>query len=153
MKVVAVLCLLAAAAVQVYTFPGGAPSGACTNIFPVGHTNPANSIADPMGGPFQLDISNFTMCTGAGSAPGYCYYPGETYYREFMNCVDDTWVLQCCSFFMHEVCYLQVSAPRNFILVYSRTPDFKSLSVGIENHFRLFGKGKTIVLALPLAFG
>ena len=111
MKVVAVLCLLAAAAVQVHAFPNGAPSGACPNIFPVGHTNPSNSVIAPTGGPFQLDVSNFTMCTGAVSAPGYCYYPGETYYREFMDCVDDTWVLQCCSFFMHEVCYYASQCP------------------------------------------
>ena len=77
MKFVALLCMLAAA---VHARPNGAPGGACPNIYPVGHTDPSNSITDPTGGPFQLDISNFTMCTGAGSAPGYCYYPGETYY-------------------------------------------------------------------------
>ena len=112
MKVVVVLCLLAAAAVQVHARPNGAPPTACPNIFPVGHAPPPNSVTDPMGGPFQLDISNFTMCTGAGSAPGYCYYPGETYYREFMNCVDDTWVLQCCSFLCMKFAIMQVSAPR-----------------------------------------
>ena len=85
MKVVVVLCLLAAAVVQVHAFPRGAPSTACPNIFPVGHRDPNNSVSDPTGGPFQLDISNFTMCTGAGSAPDYCYYPGETYYREFVS--------------------------------------------------------------------
>ena len=92
MKVVAILCLLAAAGVQVHAFPRGAPSTACPNIFPVGHNNPNNSVSDPTGGPFQLDISNFTMCTGAGSAPGYCYYPGETYYREFVT----VWTLCVC---------------------------------------------------------
>ena len=87
MQVVVVLCLLAVATLQVYAWPTGAPLEACPMIMPLGHTNPTNSITDPTGGPFQLDISNFTMCTGAGSAPGYCYNPGQTYYREFLDCV------------------------------------------------------------------
>ena len=75
MKVVAVLYLLTAAAVQVYARPGGAPSTACPNIFPVGHTNPPNSVPPPPN-PYSLYLNDFACPNGTA---GYCYYPGATY--------------------------------------------------------------------------
>ena len=80
MKFFAVLCLLTAAAVQVYAFPGGAPVGACATITPVGHISPglANTASPP--NPFALDVSGFPMCPStSGSGGGYCYCPGEQY--------------------------------------------------------------------------
>ena len=84
MKLVAVLCLLAAAAVQVYTMPNGAPLAACINITPGGpHRVPpapapyvANS-ADQSMNPFQLDLASFQCPDGVQGS--YCYVPGETY--------------------------------------------------------------------------
>lgn len=75
MKVVAVLYLLTAAAVQVYALPGGAPSQACATITPVEHTNPANSAPQSMN-PFSLYLNAFACPNGTA---GYCYYPGATY--------------------------------------------------------------------------
>ena len=75
MKVVAVLYLLAAAAVQVYALPGGAPLGACATITPVEHTNPPNS-APPPPNPYNLYLNAFACPNGTA---GYCYYPGATY--------------------------------------------------------------------------
>jgi len=78
MKLVAVLCLLAAEAVQVYTMPNGAPSAACAAILPGGwHTmnNPPNS-ANMSNNPFRLDLSEFVCPAGV---MGYCYNPGQTY--------------------------------------------------------------------------
>ena len=83
MKVVAVLYLLTAAAVQVYTRPGGAPSGACANIFPVRHTNPPNSAPQP--NPYNLYLNAFACPSGTA---GYCYYPGATYQ---CKCVEYPW--------------------------------------------------------------
>ena len=79
MKLVAVLCLLAAVAVQVYAMPNGAPSLACPTIRPGGPhlgTNPPNS-ANMSANPFRLDLSEL-VCT-APDAVGYCYTPGTTY--------------------------------------------------------------------------
>ena len=78
MKVVAVLCLLAAAAVQVYAMPNGAPFEACAAIEPMGPhigNNPNNS-ANMSDVPFQLDLSQFRC---PGGVAGYCYVPGVTY--------------------------------------------------------------------------
>ena len=78
MKVVAVLCLLAAAALQVYALPTGAPSPACAAIQPGDPhtgTNPPNS-ANMSDVPFQLDLSQFRC---PSSVAGYCYVPGATY--------------------------------------------------------------------------
>ena len=75
MKVVAVLFLLAAAAVQVYTRPDGAPLGACATITPVGHINPPNSVPPPPN-PYSLYLNDFACPSGT---TGYCYYPGATY--------------------------------------------------------------------------
>ena len=87
MKLVAVLCLLAVAAVQVYAMPNGAPSQACATIQPMGPhigTNPSNS-ADMSAVPFQLDLSQFRC---PGGVAGYCYVPGATYRSKLMrlNC-------------------------------------------------------------------
>ena len=79
MKLVAVLCLLSAAAVQVYAMPNGAPLGACAAILPGGwHTmnDPPNS-ANMSANPFRLDLSEL-VCT-APDAVGYCYTPGSRY--------------------------------------------------------------------------
>ena len=74
MKVVAVFCLLTAAAVQVYAFPGGAPAAACDTITPEGHTNPSNTASPP--NPYSLNLNAFACPNGTA---GYCYYPGATY--------------------------------------------------------------------------
>jgi len=82
MKLVAVLCLLAAEAVQVYTMPNGAPSQACAAIQPGGWhimNNPPNS-ADMSNNPFRLDLSEFVCPAGV---MGYCYNPGQTYQSKF----------------------------------------------------------------------
>jgi len=81
MRLFAVLCLLAAAAVQVYAMPDGAPDAACENIQPGGPhlgTNPPNS-ANMSDNPFQLDLSEFVCPAGVG---GYCYIPEQTYRRK-----------------------------------------------------------------------
>jgi len=85
MKVVAVLCLLAATALQVYAFPTGAPLGACADIQPMGPhigNNPSNS-ANISNIPFQLDLSQFRCPSGVA---GYCYVPGATYQRKLLHC-------------------------------------------------------------------
>jgi len=78
MIVVAVLCLLAATALQVYALPNGAPIGACADIQPMGPhigNDPLNS-ANMSNIPFQLDLSQFRCPSGVA---GYCYVPGATY--------------------------------------------------------------------------
>ena len=83
MKAVA-LFLLAAAAVQVYAFPSGAPLDACDTIIPGGHTNPPNS-APPPPNPYNLYLNAFACPNGTA---GYCYYPGATYQ---CKCVEYSW--------------------------------------------------------------
>jgi len=83
MKVVAVLCLLAATALQVYAYPSGAPSIACPAIQPMGPhhcTNPANS-ANMSDVPYQLNLSQF-QCPS--NVAGYCYVPEMTYRSKFI---------------------------------------------------------------------
>ena len=78
MKLVAVLCLLAAETVHVYAMPNGAPAAACATIQPAGPhvgTNPPNS-ANMSDNPFRLDLSEFVCPAGV---VGYCYNPGQTY--------------------------------------------------------------------------
>ena len=87
MKVVAVLCLLAATALQVYAYPSGAPSIACPAIQPMGPhigSSPPNSANMP-DVPYQLDLSQFRCPSGVA---GYCYVPEATYERKFIfkNC-------------------------------------------------------------------
>ena len=87
MKAVA-LYLLAAAAIQVYALPGGAPPDACDNITPGGHTNPPNSVPPPPN-PYNLYLNAFAC---PNDTAGYCYYPGATYQRKRVQvslvCVD-----------------------------------------------------------------
>ena len=81
MKLVAVLCLLAAEAVHVYALPSGAPLVACAAIQPGGPhlgTNPPNS-ANMSNNPFRLDLSEFVCPAGV---VGYCYNPEQTYRRK-----------------------------------------------------------------------
>jgi len=81
MKLVAVLCLLAAETVHVYAMPNGAPVAACATIQPAGphvFTNPPNS-ANMSDNPFRLDLSEFVCPAGV---VGYCYIPEQTYRRK-----------------------------------------------------------------------
>jgi len=85
MRLFAVLCLLAAAAVQVYAMPNGAPAAACEAIQPGGPHVP-NSVDQSMNpGPFQINLTQFQCPAGID---GYCYAPGETYqlYLYGTNC-------------------------------------------------------------------
>ena len=88
MKVVVALCLLAAAAVQVYAMPYGAPAQACANITPGGpHLGNltemppyVNNTANMSDNPFMLDLSQF-QCPG--NQAGFCYIPGIHYLSKF----------------------------------------------------------------------
>ena len=88
MKVVAVLCLLAAAAVQVYTMRDGAPSSACADITPAvtgvgsAHIAPlpyVNNSADQSMNPFRIGLEQFQCPVGVD---GNCYVPGGIYQRK-----------------------------------------------------------------------
>ena len=88
MKMVVALCLLAAAAVQVYAMPDGAPVQACEDITPGGpHLGDpmamspyVNNTANMSDNPFMLDLSQF-QCPG--NQAGFCYIPGIIYWRKF----------------------------------------------------------------------
>ena len=86
MRLFAVLCLLAAAAVQVYAMPDGAPAAACAAIQPGGpHLVPpapapyVPNSADQSMNPFQINLTQFQCPAGVD---GYCYAPGQTYQRK-----------------------------------------------------------------------
>ena len=82
---VAVAVLLLAAALQVHARPNRAPMGACANIFPVGHTNPANTAATPTNitnSPYQLNLQGF-LNNSDPQNPTYLYYPGGVYMRKY----------------------------------------------------------------------
>ena len=99
MKVVAVLCLLAGSALQVYALPGGAPSQACAAIQPGGPhigTNPPNS-ANMSDVPFELNLTQFRC---PSSVAGYCYVPGATY-RSKLSASEVS--LLCIVLCMHEM--------------------------------------------------
>jgi len=77
MKLFAVLCLLAAAAIQAYAMPNGAPAAACLAIQPGGPHVPNSD--DQSMNPFQINLTQFQCPAGID---GYCYAPGETYQRK-----------------------------------------------------------------------
>ena len=83
---IAVAVSLFAAVVQVsVALPGGPPVGACTNIFPVGHTNPANEVDNPTdneNNPYQLNLDAFLNASDTQSTT-LLYSPGVVYEREF----------------------------------------------------------------------
>ena len=79
---IAVAVLLLAAVAYVHALPGGPPMQACTNIFPVGHTNPANAVAAPndnVNSPYQLDLQGFR---NESDPQSFRYYPGGQYTRK-----------------------------------------------------------------------
>ena len=81
---IAVAALLLAGVAYVHALPGGPPLGACANIFPVGHTNPPNAVADADNidnSPFQLDLQGFLDETDPMN-PFLRYYPGAQYTRK-----------------------------------------------------------------------
>ena len=105
MKVVTVLCLLAATALQVYAYPSGAPSIACPAIQPMGPhngTNPANS-ANMSDVPYQLNLSQF-QCPS--NVVGYCYVPEVTYRSKF---IFRSWNVQVCHCYDVYVCIIEIS--------------------------------------------
>ena len=72
----AVLLLFLAATVKVHALPYGAPSQACSDIYPNGHDRPQNA-GEAASSPFKLDLSPFAL--NRTGAAGYYYQPGAKY--------------------------------------------------------------------------
>ena len=70
------LLLFLATALQVYALPYGAPSPACSNIYPSGHDRPLNR-GEASSNPFKLDLTPFLL--NRTGAAGYYYQPGVKY--------------------------------------------------------------------------
>ena len=78
MKAQAALLLLLSAAVAVHCYSTGAPSQACTDIYPEGHTGPS---LDCSTSPFQLSLSDFDETYGGE----FYYVPQESYTCEYQQ--------------------------------------------------------------------
>ena len=76
MKAQVILLLLLSVVVTVHCYPSGAPSQACSDIYPM-HSGPSQDLST---NPFQLSLSDYDETNGGE----YYYIPGKQYSSQNM---------------------------------------------------------------------